>query len=360
MVIEELYSVLKWMENGLDHDSNDRKDRATVCYNSALAHLDNVLIHEANDTHRQVFSFIKNVFQKRVTFITDEPKFSDHKNTDAESEPSKEERELTEFLYSTVVQHRPHERLCEISGIDGAKQSLMEAVVYPKMFPELFQGLRQPWRSILLHGPPGTGKTLLAKATAGETGACYFEVPPSALLSRWTGESERFIKRLFKLAETHSPTIIFFDEIDSLGGSRNDNGNNSRRILTELLIQMTNMAEGITIIAATNCEDYLDDALRRRFEKRILVPLPDLPARIDLFRMFCRETNTDKSIDWESLGQSTEGYSGADIKLLCREASMIGVRELYGDGCPPVLRPVNMDDFQTALSTVLPSIRFAQ
>jgi len=154
----------------------------------------------------------------------------------------------------------------------------------PTKFPQLFTGERKPWRGILLYGPPGTGKSYLAKACATEADGTFFSIRSSDLVSKWLGESERLVKQLFKLARENKPAIIFIDEIDSLCGSRSEGENEtSRRIKTEFLVQMQGVGndnDGILVLGASNVPWELDPAIRRRFEKRIYIPLPDPVARI--------------------------------------------------------------------------------
>ncbi|KAL0228570.1 hypothetical protein RCL1_004713 [Eukaryota sp. TZLM3-RCL] len=363
-IVSELHNALRWIESGVEHDLSNRSDRALTCYNSGLSHISSAVIEERNDCHKQVYNLILSMFQNRINVISKAdtiPKISAEPSSTSrhnESDAAKEEREMSEFLFQTVIQERPQLRFDDVKGLDLPKQALHESVILPKQFPEVFCGLRERWKTILLFGPPGTGKTQLAKACAGETGCRFFEVPPSSIMSKWTGESERFIRTLFRLAEKHAPTLIFFDEIDSIGGSRNqsETGGNSRRLLTELLIQLSNLPANVTVIAATNCEDVIDDALRRRFERRIFIPLPDLEARIELLQFYCKDTKIEE-INWSEIGQKTRGYSGADLQLLCREAAMIGMRELYRTNLKNLeLRGITMQDFLKALDHIQPAI----
>lgn len=201
----------------------------------------------------------------------------------------------------------------------------------PTKFPQLFTGERKPWRGILLYGPPGTGKSYLAKACATEAEATFFSISSSDLVSKWLGESERLVKQLFKLARENKPAIIFIDEIDSLCGSRSEGENEtSRRIKTEFLVQMQGVGndnDGILVLGATNTPWELDPAIRRRFEKRIYIPLPDIHARSTQFKIRIGKTpNNLSEEDFIELANASEGYSGSDITVVVKEALMMPIR----------------------------------
>lgn len=221
-----------------------------------------------------------------------------------------------------------------MAGLDAAKEALKEAVILPIKFPHLFTGKRVPWKGILLFGPPGTGKSYLAKAVATEANnSTFFSVSSSDLVSKWLGESEKLVKNLFELARSHKPSIIFIDEVDSLCSSRSDNESESaRRIKTEFLVQMQGVGtdnDGILVLGATNIPWVLDAAIRRRFEKRIYIPLPEEHARVVMFKLHLGNTaHTLTEADLRQLAKTSEGYSGADISIVVRDALMEPVRKV--------------------------------
>jgi len=260
----------------------------------------------------------------------------DDKNgdSDSDSESDPEKKKMEKKLEGAIVMEKPNVKWSDVAGLDAAKESLKEAVILPIKFPHLFTGNRKPWRGILLFGPPGTGKSYLAKAVATEANnSTFFSVSSSDLVSKWLGESEKLVKNLFQMAREHKPSIIFIDEVDSLCSSRSDNESESaRRIKTEFLVQMQGVGndnDGILVLGATNIPWVLDAAIRRRFEKRIYIPLPEAHARTEMFKLNMGPTpNQITEEEYRYLGQNTEGYSGADISLVVRDAIMQPVRRV--------------------------------
>lgn len=228
----------------------------------------------------------------------------------------------------------PNVKWTDVAGLEGAKQALQEAVILPLRMPHLFGNGRAPWSGILMFGPPGTGKSYLAKAVATEANNSTFMAVSSAdLVSKWQGQSERLVKELFKMAREKSPCIIFVDEVDSLCGARGDGeSESSRRIKTEFLVQMQGVGNnntGLLVLGATNIPWQLDSAIRRRFEKRVYIPLPDNIARTTMFKLHMGQIRHNlNEKDFQSLGQMADGRSGADIKVVCKDAIMAPIRKL--------------------------------
>ncbi|XP_007898715.1 vacuolar protein sorting-associated protein 4B [Callorhinchus milii] len=260
---------------------------------------------------------------------------NDDKGNESDGEAdNSEKKKLQNQLQGAIVMEKPNVRWDDVAGLEGAKEALKEAVILPIKFPHLFTGKRTPWRGILLFGPPGTGKSYLAKAVATEANnSTFFSVSSSDLVSKWLGESEKLVKNLFQLARDHKPSIIFIDEVDSLCGSRSENESEAaRRIKTEFLVQMQGVGvdnEGILVLGATNIPWVLDSAIRRRFEKRIFIPLPEKAARSIMFKLHLGVTpNSLNEENYRTLGSKTEGYSGADISIIVRDALMQPVRKV--------------------------------
>ncbi|KAH0906310.1 hypothetical protein HID58_038137 [Brassica napus] len=279
----------------------------------------------------------------------------------------------------------------DIGSLDETKDSLQELVMLPLRRPDLFKGgLLKPCRGILLFGPPGTGKTMLAKAIANEAGASFINVSMSTITSKWFGEDEKNVRALFTLAAKVSPTIIFVDEVDSMLGQRTRVGEHEamRKIKNEFMTHwdglMTKPGERILVLAATNRPFDLDEAIIRRFERRIMVGLPSTESREKILRTLLSKEKTD-DLDFNELGQMTEGYSGSDLKNLCITAAYRPVRELIqqerlkdqekkkreeagksaeeskekeDEACEEkeiILRPLNMEDMRKAKTQVAAS-----
>ncbi len=273
--------------------------------------------------------------------------------------------DLDEQLKEAIVSEKPNISLNDVAGLEDAKRALREAIVLPLMRPDLFTGARQPWRGILLHGPPGCGKTLIAKATAGAIDATFFNISAATLVSKWLGESEKLVKKLYELAKERQPSIIFIDEVDSLTQSRGDGENDAmRRVKTQLLTSMEGLdsskSDRVVTIGATNIPWDIDSAFRRRFQRRIYVPLPDLEARAEIFRINSKGVELASDVDFEELSLLTEGYSGSDIANICREAVMAPIRELDENNLISdtriKARPVEHKDYIDAIKNVKKSV----
>ena len=248
-----------------------------------------------------------------------------------------ESRALAATISRDIYARNPNVRWGDVAGLDEAKRLLKEAVVMPVKYPQFFHGLLEPWRGVLLYGPPGTGKTMLAKAVATECGTTFFNIGASSIVSKWRGDSEKLVRVLFDLARHHAPSTIFMDELDAVmsardGGARGGGDHeSSRRLKTELLIQLDGLARGdelVFLLAATNLPWELDPAMLRRLEKRVYVPLPTAEARIRMTRALLAPHDVSPEVDVDAVATRAEGYSGSDIALLCKECAIRPLRRL--------------------------------
>ncbi|GAB2296896.1 Katanin p60 ATPase-containing subunit A-like 2 [Dionaea muscipula] len=282
-----------------------------------------------------------------------------------------ETRNMAESLCRDIIRGNPDVKWESIKGLENAKRLLKEAVVMPIKYPKYFTGLLSPWKGILLFGPPGTGKTMLAKAVATECKTTFFNISASSVVSKWRGDSEKLVKVLFELARHHAPSTIFIDEIDSIISHRGEGRSEheaSRRLKTELLIQMDGLMrtdELVFVLAATNIPWDLDAAMLRRLEKRILVPLPETEARRAMFEELLPSGPEENEIPYDMLVERTEGYSGSDIRLVCKEAAMQPLRrlmmileekqEMVPEHELPPVGPIRIEDIELALRNTRPS-----
>lgn len=286
--------------------------------------------------------------------------------------------DLAAMLERDVLETSPGIRWDDVAGLSEAKRLLEEAVVLPLLMPEYFQGIRRPWKGVLMFGPPGTGKTLLAKAVATECGTTFFNVSSATLASKWRGESERMVRCLFDLARAYAPSTIFIDEIDSLCNARGASGEHesSRRVKSELLVQVDGVNNSSTsedggrkivmVLAATNFPWDIDEALRRRLEKRIYIPLPNFESRKELIKINLRTVEVAPDVDIDEVARRTEEYSGDDLTNVCRDASLNGLRrkivgktrdEIKSMSKDEISKdPVAMCDFEEALMKVQRSV----
>ncbi|HLC38424.1 MAG TPA: CDC48 family AAA ATPase [Candidatus Norongarragalinales archaeon] len=267
-------------------------------------------------------------------------------------------REIQPSALREVYVEVPNVKWEQIGGLEEVKQELKEAVELPLQKPEVFtrMGIR-PVRGILLFGPPGTGKTLLAKAVATESEANFISVRGSELLSKWVGESEKGLREVFRKARMAAPTIIFFDEIDAIAPARGgeDGGSHvTERMVNTMLSEMDGIQnmKDIVVIAATNRADMLDPALLRpgRFDKLIHVPAPDEKARLAILKVHTSKMPLGRDVNLQTLSEKTEGYSGADLEALCREAGMNSLRENIGS------KIIDKKHFEKALDAVRPTL----
>ncbi len=322
-------------KKAIEFDDKSNFDEACKYYIKAAEKLQQMIRLDENPNNRAVYKNRAMEYCQRAQMLKnqqnpngnpeekkEEKKSEEKKSEDKKPEEKKEEKKeddaetkkLMENLSGCVVTEKPNVKWTDVAGLEKAKEALQEAVILPLKFPQLFTGKRKPWKGILLYGPPGTGKSYLAKACATEAKGTFFSLSASNIISKWMGESERLVKALFDLARRQKPAIIFIDEIDSLMSARTDGENEStRRVKTEFLVQMQGVGKddhGILVLGATNIPWGLDPAVRRRFQKKIYLGLPDFDARKYMLRSnLGKTTHILGDEDFEELAGRTEGYN---------------------------------------------------
>lgn len=267
-------------------------------------------------------------------------------------------REITPTAMREVYVEIPTVKWEDVGGLLDVKQELMEAVEWPIKKPEVFKRVGvQPPKGILLYGPPGCGKTMLARAISTESEANFISIKGPEIFSKWVGESEKAIREVFRKGRTAAPSIIFFDELDSViprrGMGYADSGA-SERVISQLLAEMDGIEalQNVVVIAATNRPDILDPAALRpgRFDRLIYVPTPDERTRLQVLKIHTKGMPLEKDVNLEELARKTMGYSGADLQAICREAGMIALRHNIE------AKGISLKDFEDAIEKVKPSL----
>ncbi len=372
--------AIELVGKAVDADKAEDFEKALSLYRDALGRFTLGLKYEKNEARKKLIIERVEGYMKRAEELRDylQKQAELEKNggsggssaaTKAKGEGNDDEdaekKKLKSSLASAIVTEKPNVKWEDVAGLDSAKESLKEVcrsvdrlivcmimylgsisvnlvvniilycktVILPTRFPQLFTGNRRPFKGILLYGPPGTGKSYLAKAVATEADSTFFAVSSADLVSKWQGESERLVRNLFELAREAGRAIIFIDEVDSLCSSRTEGESDSaRRIKTEFLVQMDGVGSKdkgtqVLVLGATNVPWELDAAIRRRFEKRVYIPLPEAEARASMVQLHLGDTPHNLTErDFTKLGQITEGASGSDIKVLVKEALMEPLR----------------------------------
>mmetsp|Transcript_8780 Transcript_8780/g.18228 ORF Transcript_8780/g.18228 Transcript_8780/m.18228 type:complete len:448 (+) Transcript_8780:286-1629(+) len=329
----------------IEADNAGEYEKALGLYRDSLGRFTMGLKYEKNEARKKLVLERVEGYMKRAEelrdYITKQNELDKNSNGgtatskkgDKEEDNDTEKAKLRGALAGAIVQENPDIKWEDVIGLDNAKDSLKETVILPTRFPQLFTGKRKPFKGILLFGPPGTGKSYLAKAVATEADSTFFSVSSADLISKWQGESEKLVRNLFELARESEGgrAIIFIDEVDSLCGSRSEGESDSmRRVKTEFLVQMDGVGNSSTqllVLGATNIPWELDAAIRRRFEKRVYIPLPEAEARTAMVKLNLGDTPNDLTeAEFDRTGEITEGSSGADIKILVKEALMQPLR----------------------------------
>ncbi|MEM2896779.1 MAG: ATP-binding protein [Candidatus Bathyarchaeia archaeon] len=349
----------KYATEAIELDRHGSKGLAIAKYQRAIELLLKLCSLYPNSSQNKVYSDLAESYEKRIRELQEQ---SLQQNS-IDQEATTKIMGFNQF----VLTEKPNVKWSDIADLKEAKKVIEESITYPVKRPDLFP-LGWP-RGILFFGPPGCGKTLLAAAIATEINANFYCVDAASITSKWLGESEKNVARLFESAREASmngqPAIIFIDEVDSLIGIRSDEIGGEVRMRNQFLKEMDSIVDKnkkvhVYLIGATNKPWALDEPFIRRFQKRIFVPLPDFSARLEMFRLYSQGLNLSDYIDFETLALLTEGYTGSDIRDIFQSVHIRVVREFFESGNPndKKARPreITMSDFEEVLKRRRPSV----
>ncbi|MBS7624778.1 MAG: ATP-binding protein [Candidatus Bathyarchaeia archaeon] len=356
--VQELEQIaLKYAEQAVMLDRQGKKEMAIEAYQKAIDSL--LKIAKLNPSYElnRIYLQRAEAYKRRVAALKSSLYLSP-----ATAEDSSEGRTHFEDL---IIKEPPKVAWEDVVGLEDAKRAIREAIVYPSLRPDLFP-LGWP-RGILLFGPPGCGKTLLAAAVANEISAKFIPVDAASIMSKWLGEAEQNVARLFNLARReakNSPVIIFIDEIDSLIGTRRFEVGGEIRVKNQFLKEMDGIIDKknplrVYVIGATNKPWDLDPPFIRRFQKRIYVPPPDYKQRLETFRLYTKPLKLAPDVDLDRLARLTEGFSGSDIMDICQSVQLKVNSEIFEncvDYSKAEPRAISMNDFLEVLKMRKPSI----
>ncbi len=257
-----------------------------------------------------------------------------------------------------VLIKKPNVKWSDIGGLKNAKEKLRELIELPLLRPDLYRAAGiKPSKGVLLHGPPGTGKTLLAKAVANEANANFISVKGPELISKWVGESEKHVREIFKKAKQVAPSIIFFDEFDSISKSRGSGmgSDSSEKVVNQLLTELDGVEEleNVMVVAATNRKDLIDEALLRpgRIDAHVELTNPDLETRKEIFKVHTKNMPLDKNINLDEMAENSDGWTGADIEAVCRNAGISSIKRNYKEKDLSKVK-ITKEDFEKAMELV--------
>jgi SpoVK/Ycf46/Vps4 family AAA+-type ATPase len=346
-MLEEL--ARKHALNAVKADKEGKKDEAITNYQRAIEVLAQLVAMYPDSVARHAYEQMIIEYRRRILVL----KEMLPEGTDGDGERREEQ---------IVMSEKPKVKFKDIVGLDEVKEALKEAIVYPSRRPDLFP-LGWP-RGILLYGPPGCGKTMIAAAVANEIDSVFIHVDAASIMSKWLGESEKNVAKVFNTARELSKkedkvVIIFIDELDALLGMFNTEVGGEARVRNQFLKEMDGLLDKsenykVYVIGATNKPWRLDDAFIRRFQKRIYIKLPDFQQRLALFQHYISKVKVE-NLNLEELSKMTEGYTASDIRDIVQSAHMIVVKEMFtkGEDQP---RPITMNDFQEVLKGRKPSV----
>ena len=370
-------SASKYATNAIKYDSQGTRGMAIASYQKATESLLKLTRLYPDSKLNKIYTERMKSYQNRImdlqnSSLTDTEPTIDPNTSPEEYRGSTANREKNN-LDDMIMKERPNVRWDDVVGVDDAKNALRESIIYPTKRSDLFP-LGWP-RGILLYGPPGCGKTILAAATANELDGYFINVDGSSMMSKWLGEAEKNVSRLFKMARGYAekedkPVILFIDELDSLLGERQNEIGGEVRSRNQFLTEIDGInGKGkdlkLYVIGATNKPWSLDYPFLRRFQKRIYVALPTLEAREKLFGLYASRLKLDGRIRTHTLASIFDGYSASDIKDICQAVQLRVVNEMFSTSAynepvegenPSVPRDITMKDFRDTILRRKPSV----
>lgn len=349
ILLEEM--ARKYAINAVRADKEGKVDEAITYYKKAIDVLAQLIALYPDSATRDAYEQMIKEYKKRISTL--------EKLLPETPSGGGNENQIDEDF---ILKEKPKVKFSDIVGLDDVKEALKEAIIYPSRRPDLFP-LGWP-RGILLYGPPGCGKTMIAAAVANEIDSHFIHVDAASIMSKWLGEAEKNVAKIFKVAREYSkkdnkPAIIFIDEIDALLGVYSTEVGGEVRVRNQFLKEMDGISEKsenemVYVIGATNKPWRLDEPFLRRFQKRIYIKLPDEQQRYDLFKHYTSKVKLD-NVDLHELAKLTEGYTASDIRDIVQAAHMRVVKEMFEKNLNEP-RPITLDDFREVLKSRKPSV----
>jgi SpoVK/Ycf46/Vps4 family AAA+-type ATPase len=359
--------AMKYAADAVKYDKMGDKDKAAESYKRAVEQLTRLIKLYPDYTFNKFYVEKVTTYQERIRLLKSEDgedmgveKFTSFETKQTSSQQSVEENDVE-------PSERPNITWGDVAGLEDAKKAIKEVIVYPVKRPDLFP---LGWsRGLLLFGPPGCGKTLIAAAVANEIDADFIQIDPANIMSKWLGAAEQNVAKIFggarRTAMGGKPVIIFIDEVDSILGVHTNEVGGEVRMRNQFLKEMDGLQDKgknyhLYVVAATNKPWDLDWAFIRRFQKRVMIPLPDYATRLQMFELNSAQLEMTRDVDFHTLTQLTDGYSGSDIKDICQVVRQEVIRELFesgeADNTTKKPRPLSISDFKHAITNRKPSV----
>jgi len=363
--MEELEKIaIRHAQEAVVLDREGKKESAILAYQKAIECLLRIIQTYPNHDLNRIYAQRADIYRTRIRVLQDVWVSGSSKETSASYEGSMNKTNEESTFDELILKNPPNVKWSDIAGLEDAKKAIQQAIVYPSLRPDLFP-LGWP-KGILLFGPPGCGKTLLAAAVANEIKATFITVDAASIMSKWLGEAERNVARLFntaRKASLKSPAIIFIDELDSLMGIHRLEVSGETRVRNQFLKEMDGIIDKknpihVYVVGSTNKPWTLDTPFIRRFQKRIYVPPPGFKERLEMFKLYTSYLKMSTGVDFERLASLTDGFSGSDIMDVCQSVQLKVNSELFESGKAETggdPRKIHMQDFLEILGKRKPS-----